>query len=375
MTFLEYSKRTVIQYQNRLSLDFEFFYVKATLLKKLERYVKSAMTEVMHPIGKQDLTQPVRRCTQRVDTVLLTHHTIEEALMSLRARTIEHKIVYFYAVDDEGILKGIVSTRKLLLSNPQTKISDIMERHVTTVNADQTLKDALQMLEIHHLLALPAIDTKGRLIGTIDVEMYIEESFDVADAHHRRDVFQLIGFSIEEGRRISTLRHYKIRMPWLFCNMIGGFICAFISHIYEDVLARFLLLAMFIPLVLTLSESVSMQSMTQSLQFLRRPRITWRLSFLRTLKEWRIVGAIAVSCGFIVGAVSLFWGDGFLPSLTIGVGIMFSVAVTALFGIVIPIFLHLTRLDPKVASGPVVLMLADVLTTLFYLSLATWWLI
>lgn len=329
----------------------------------------------MNSIDKQDLSQSVRKCAQEVDTVLLTHHTIEEALASLRAKTIEHKIVYFYAVDEEGVLKGIVPTRKLLLSNPTTKIYDIMVRHVTTINADQTLKDALEMLEVHRLLALPIIDTEGRLIGTIDVEMYIEESFDVADAHHRRDVFQLIGFSIEEGKRISIMRHYKIRMPWLFCNMIGGFICAFIFRMYEDVLAQFLLLAMFIPLVLTLSESVSMQSMTQSLQFLRRPRITWRLSFLRTLKEWQIVGAISVSCGFMVGAVSLFWGDGFLPSLTIGIAIMFSVAVTALFGITIPIILHLTRLDPKVASGPVVLMLADVLTTLFYLSLATWWLL
>ena len=84
---------------------------------------------------------------------------------------------------------------------------------------------------------------------------------------------------------------------------------------------------------------------------------------------------VALSCGSLVGAVSILWGDGLIASLSIGIGIMISITVSVIFGIMIPIFLHTTRLDPKVASGPVVLMFADVLTTFLYLSLSSWWLL
>ena len=93
------------------------------------------------------------------------------------------------------------------------------------------------------------------------------------------------------------------------------------------------------------------------------------------IREWQIVGALAFSCGIIVGIVSLFWGDGILAALTISIGIMVSVCVSAALGSVIPLILHARKWDPRVAAGPVVLMLADVLTTLFYLSLGTWWLL
>ena len=84
---------------------------------------------------------------------------------------------------------------------------------------------------------------------------------------------------------------------------------------------------------------------------------------------------IAVSCGLLVGSVSLFWGDGFIASLTICIGILLGVTTSISFGIMMPIILHTTKLDPKVASGPVVLMFADVITTLIYLSIASWWLL
>jgi magnesium transporter len=143
----------------------------------------------------------------------------------------------------------------------------------------------------------------------------------------------------------------------------------------EDVLSKFLLLAFFIPLVLTLSESSSMQSVAQSLQFLRRPRFHWKIAWIRSVREWQIVALLALTSGILVGGLSLFWGDGFLVSFAIGIGIIAGVIISSLFAISVPIILHRLRLDPKVAAGPVVLMIVDILTTAVYLGLATWWLL
>lgn len=326
-------------------------------------------------MGQHDLTKAVREFAAPVEALVQIDETVGEAVERLRHKNVANKIVYFYVVDSEQRLKGVVPTRKLLLKDPSEKIADIVEYSVIRLQADQTLKDAMEVFARHRLLAIPIIDEQERLIGAIDVQMYMEESFDVADSRHRKDIFQMLGLYVEDGKKVSIWNSYRLRMPWLFCNMFAGLLCAVISRINEDVLGKVLILAMFIPLVLTLSESVSMQSMTQAMQFIRRPRVTWRYSFLKMLREWQIVVMIAFSSGVIIGLLSLFWGDGLMPSITICVGILLGVSVSAGIGLLIPVFLHSLKLDPKVASGPVVLMFADALTTLMYLSLATWWLL
>lgn len=326
-------------------------------------------------MGQKDFSRPVKEFSSQIDTIVLLDHTIEEALENIRHKQLSNKIIYFYVVDRDNILKGVVPTRKLLLSDPKTKISDIIQTSVIRLNSEQTLQDAMEVFARHRLLAIPLVDNEGHLMGSIDVQACMEESFDVADSRHRSDIFQWIGYSMEDGKKISPLRGYRLRMPWLFCNMFAGLLCAVISRWHEAVLAKVLLLAMFIPLVLTLSESVSMQSMTQSLQFMRGGNTNKNHLYKKVFNEWQQVILVAISSGLIIGLLSLFWGDGLGPSITICLGIMISVTISAAFGILLPIVLHKTRLDPKIASGPIVLMLADSLTTLIYLSLASWWLL
>lgn len=310
-----------------------------------------------------------------VRTTVHLGQTIEEALEFLRQKHIEDEIIYIYVVDDQRKLIGVVPTRNLLLSDPETPIESVMETSLVTLKGNQNLREALEFLETHRLLALPVVDDAGVLLGVIDVSHYLEEKVNVASSHRRFEIFQLIGIYIEDGKKVSIWRGYRSRMPWIFCNLFGGFACAIISQIFEVVLAKVLLLAMFIPLVLTLSESISMQAMTQSMQLLKRHpnRIGHLMSYL--FREWRIIGLLAISCGVFVGAVSLFWGDGLAPALTIGLSIMASVYLSATLGLAVPLILHFRRWDPRVASGPVVLAFADVLTTLLYLSLASWWLL
>lgn len=310
-----------------------------------------------------------------IDTVLPLKATIAEALEILRNKQISQGVIYFYVVDEKHHLKGVVSTRQLLLGEPNLPISDVMQPSVVKLQADETLHRAMEMFAEYPLLALPVVDHHGKLLGVIDVQMVTEENLNITDVRTRIDLFQMIGLKLEDGRRKGLFENYKVRLPWLLCNVFSGLVCAVISRVFEVVLAKFLLLAFFIPLVLTLSESSSMQSMTQSLLFLRRPHFSWKLAISRGLKEWQLGMLLAVSLGTIVALFSLFWGDGWLPSFCIGVGITLSVMISVLFGMSLPVALHLLRKDPRVASGPVVLMIADILTTAIYLGLSSWWLL
>lgn len=321
---------------------------------------------------EKDLTRPLKDFIAPVRTTIHVEHTVEEALRFLRGKHITDEIIYIYVVDEERKLIGVVPTRRLLLAEPQTPITEIMGSHLISLRGDQTLQEAMEFLESHHLLALPVVNDQGQLLGVIDVGLYLEEKVDVATAHRRSDIFQMIGMYIEEGKKPSPWRGYRLRMPWIFCNMFGGFACAVISRVFEVVLGKVLLLAMFIPLVLTLSESISMQSMTQSMQLLKNHHRTWKYTLSSLFREWHVVALLALSSGLIVGAVSLLWGEGVLPGVVIMLGIMISVYITATIGSIVPLIVHSRKWDPRVAAGPVVLMFADVLTTLFYLSLGAW---
>ena len=324
---------------------------------------------------EKDLSKSIHHFVAPVQTLLPIGVTVGQALSELRKKQIQQKIIYFYVVDEQQALRGVVSTRQLLLADPAKTVEELMQQSVIKLQSTETLKAAFELFAKHPLLAIPVVDPEGRLVGTVDVQMITNEAIDVADSTTRADVFQMIGLSLEDGKRPSLRSGYRLRMPWLLCNVFSGVVCAVISRIYEVVLAKFLLLAFFIPLVLTLSESTSMQSMTQSLLFLRRPRFSWKTAVTRGLREWQLAGLLAVSSGILVGALSLLWGDGFLPSICIGIGICLSVIISVAFGITLPVLLHRMKLDPKVAAGPVVLMIADMLTTALYLSLASWWLL
>jgi len=324
---------------------------------------------------KKNFNKPLRDFITPVRTTIHVDQTIEEALKFLRDKHIEEEIIYIYVVNDERKLVGVVPTRKLLLSELDTPISSIMDVDLICLNSDQSLQEAMEFLESHRLLALPVIDDKKHLLGVIDVGHYLEEKVDVANARRRIDIFQMIGMVVEEGKRDSLWHGYRSRMPWIFCNMFGGVACAVILRVYEPVLVKVLLLAMFIPLLLTLSESISMQSMTQSMQLLKRKTSHFKYVIQSLIREWQTVVLLGITSGIVVGAVSLFWGDGFTPSFTIGFAIMASVIISASIGSSIPLILHARRWDPRVAAGPVVLMFADVITTLIYLTLGTWWLL
>lgn len=323
----------------------------------------------------RDLSRPVKEFVVPVPIVLQAAQSIEEAIASLRKQRVDEKIIYFYVVDDKDRLKGVVSTRTLLLKNPELKVADVMDKTVIRISADQTLYDAMEYLTAHRLLALPAIDEEDRLVGVINVDTYMEKSAKVGHAAASHEIFQILGMTLEEGRRRNLWHTYRLRMPWILCNMMGGTACAVISRIFEPVLLKVILLAMFIPLVLTVSESISMQSMTQSLQLVRKQKLSWYKLIERAFGEWKIILLLAFTCGLAVGFISLFWGGGLRPALTIGVGLTMSITLSASIGTAIPLFLHAKEFDPKVAAGPVVLMFSDVITTVIYLGLSTLWLL
>ncbi|MBS0630008.1 MAG: magnesium transporter [Verrucomicrobia bacterium] len=323
-----------------------------------------------------NLQQKVSDFISPVKTTLSVDHTVDDALAHIRKQQLDDQIFYLYVIDQQACLKGVVSTRNLLLSPAESKIEHILEDTIVSISSEHSLQQAKEILTQHRLLAVPVVDGQNRFLGVIDIQLYLGETVDINKAKtNSTDLFQLLGLHLEESKPRSTWLFYRTRMPWIFCNMVGGIACAIISRVYEMVLLEVILLAMFIPLVLTLSESISMQSMTYSLQLIHRPKVSFKRYMSQILSETKMVSLLALTSGLIVGGLSLLWREGWRPPIAIAAGIIISVTISGAIGAAMPLLLHARKLDPKVAAGPVVLMLADVITTTIYLGISTWWLL
>jgi magnesium transporter len=325
-------------------------------------------------IGPENLEDAVGNHVRRDFTTLRADQTVDQAMADLRTQELAERIVYFYVVDTQDRLVGVVPTRGLIMSNPGQKVSDIMLDQVIAIPASATVLTACEFFILHRLLAFPVVDEQGKLLGLVDVNMLTGEIIGLAERRSAEGAFQTIGVHVALGRKAPSWVSFKDRFPWLLCNIVGGIICAVLAGVYEGVLDQVIVLAMFIPVVLALAESVSIQSMTLTLQALQHERIDWRLVLTNLRQEFSTAGMLGLASGSIVAGAVLAWKRRPDVAMAIGTSIALSIVAACLLGIILPALLRLFR-DPRVASGPVVLATADVITLLFYFNIARWLLV
>jgi magnesium transporter len=321
----------------------------------------------MPQAGFTELHDPILPFVNADVVRLVDTWSVQEARDAIRARSSADDILYLYVVDGDSRLVGHVPIRQLLLADRALKVRDIMSNDVVAVPSWATVLVACEYFVNRRFLAFPVVEDGGRLIGTIDVKAFAPEVLDIAKRNFE-DVFQIIGVHAREGR--TPWLAYKDRFPWLLCNVGGGLLCAFLSARYESLLDVVVVLALFIPVVLALAESVSIQSVTLTLQSLHNPprgrRVLVR-GFVRELETALLLGA---SCGAIVGGTAWAWQGNAATAAVLAGSIGASMITAALLGLAIPTTLHAVRADPKIAAGPIVLALTDLATLLFYFNVA-----
>jgi magnesium transporter len=317
------------------------------------------------PLGSEQLDDLVFQYVRRDYVPLRADVTVGEALKSLRSQELGEKIVYFYVVDADGRLEGIVPTRRLLMSDPGVTVSGIMNPKVVSLPAWGTVREASDLFLKHRFMALPVVDAEGHLHGIVDVSLFTDQ---LSEARIAEEAFQLIGIHLVAG--LGPFAGFRDRFPWLTANIAGGLLAAFVTSLYESLLDAVVVLALFIPVVLALAESVSIQSVTLTLQSLRGPEQHLIPKGRSIGKEFVTALLLGLACGGVVGGAASLWQETWMLGLMIGGAITLSMITASVFGIVLPATLHWLRRDPTIAAGPIVLALADLATLIFYFNIA-----
>jgi len=320
---------------------------------------------------KRPSPQPVMSVVKRDVARLKRSLTVNEALDAIREGGPGEGIVYFYVIDEEERLVGVLPTRRLLTAPLDTPLAEIMIDNVVTIPHTATVMDALEYFVLHRFMAFPVVDEQRRVVGMVDVGLFTDEVFDIAEREQMHEVFESLGFRISQVRDASPLKAFRFRFPWLVATIASGTICAVLASAYEVTLAESLVLAFFLTMVLGLGESVSVQSMTltnHSLRFVK-PTLSWYAGTFR--REVGTAILLGVGCGLAAGLIVWLWHGALLEAVAIGLSIVIILVAACFFGLNVPTLLHLLKLDPKIASGPVTLAATDITTILVYFGLAT----
>jgi len=318
-----------------------------------------------------DLNDPVMRYASEDFVALRASSSVEEALACIRSSETQSTILYFYVVDDDDRLLGVVQTRRLLTSPLTVRVEQIITKNVITIPDIARLADALEFFILYKFLAFPVVDRDGKMLGVIDINVFTQEMLDMEEREQVHSIFDTLGVSIAEMRDRSVWSVFRHRFPWLLATITSGTVCAILVGFFQATLAQSLILAFFLTLVLGLGESVSMQSMAITVHMMhhKRPNSSWYGAAFK--REMFRVFLLALACAGIVGLIAVLWKGDIQAGAVIAGGIFGSLLTACFLGVSVPAALHRLKLDIRLASGPLTLALTDICTIIVYFSLAS----
>jgi magnesium transporter len=322
--------------------------------------------------------EPIGAHARKDLPLLRAHMKVHEALDTIRREGIGERVIYFYALDEEDRLVGVLPTRRLLTAPLEARLEEIMIRRVIALPATATVMEACEFFVLYKFFAFPVIDAERRVIGVVDVSLFREELLEAEERESDQslvrppgdDFFEALGFRLSQVRDASPLRVFRYRFPWLLATVFSGTLCAMLARFFEATLAGSLVIAFFLTMVLGLNESVSMQSMTLTIQALRSTSLTRRWFVQTFRREAATALLLGLGCGAVVSAIVCVWRRDVIGAGVIGGSIALSLVTACLFGLSIPSLLHWLKLDPKIAAGPVTLAFTDFFALLFYFGIA-----
>ncbi len=319
-----------------------------------------------------DLTIHVSHVMHAVRTAVNHKATAHEVRAMIRGRSLDHHMFYVYVLDDDDRLVGQVSARQLLVSDDATPIERLMTHPAAVVYFHERVETAFAILADYRQLAVPVVDDQHHLLGVVDVTAWVADASDRL-THAPNEFFGRLGAAVDEHRAGGTLTRFRRRMPLLLCNIVSGLLCAVIVERHDLLLLTVVTVAGFIPLVLTVSESIGVQAMDFSLHLLQSDPspTTFRRRFG---KEFVTSLLLAVTCGLIVGVTALFLASGgerLGMVITLVSSITGAMVAAACIGALVPRLIRLAGGKPRAASGSLTLMLVDIVCTATYLAIAS----
>jgi len=291
---------------------------------------------------------------------------VPNCLREMRIQAAEvDEVFYVYVVNDDNILRGTLSLKKLLLSDRDARVDDLFNADVISVRAEADREEVANIMEKYDLVVLPVVDSIGRLIGRIT----IDDVVDVIREEAEKDYQMASGIveDVEPSDNVFLLT--RARIPWLLIGLVGGVMAALILSQYEHDLGLYPEMAFFIPLIAAMGGNVGVQSSAIIVQGLAANTIGIESTGRKLLKEISIALINGVGLSSLLLAYNLIRQETLALTITVSSALFSVILFASLFGTFIPLMLNRFKVDPALATGPFITTVNDIVGLAIYLMM------
>jgi magnesium transporter len=286
--------------------------------------------------------------------------TVTECVEEIRRQAEDVEKVYsVYVVDDDGILLGTVSLKKIILAKRGSKIQDVYEAdEIVSVQTYRSGEEVADLMQKYDLEAIPVVNIQGRLLGRITIDDVVD--FITESAQEDIQVMAGISEDVEEDDSVWLL--VRSRLPWLIGGMVGSFFAAKIIDRFDETIAILPAISAFIPLIGSTGGNVGIQSSSLIVQSLA-DKSGLDTSLWKRLQKVFIVALInaLIAAIFAFGCSMLIDNGAIMLSITVSLSLFAVVMLASLMGTITPLVLNQLKINPAVASGPFITTTNDIL--------------
>ncbi len=297
--------------------------------------------------------------------------TVKQALAHIKKTGVDKETIYTcYVLNEKRRLEGIVSLRKLVLSDENLLVSEIMDENFIATKTLDDQEEIASIFKKYDLLSLPVVDKETRLVGIIT----IDDIVDVIEQENTEDFLRMAAMepSGEVYLHSDTWALAKRRMPWLLVLMLSATLTEGIIGKYEEVLHTVALLAASIPMLMDTAGNAGSQSSTLIIRGIALGEIEmadYIKVFVKELKVSALVGVFLGAVNFL--RMLLFTAAGFKIGLTVSLTLVLTVVMAKVIGGLLPIIAKKVNMDPAIMAGPLITTIVDATSLIVYFNIAT----
>ena len=353
------------------------------ILEEVDESTQEKLVDLMDDESSRDVQLILSYDEDEIGSVMTTNYieihnnlSIRQAMSELiRQAGDNDNISMIYVVDEKDIYYGAIELKDLIIARGNDSLLDLVATSYPYVEDHEQISDCLERIKDYGEDSLPVLSKEGKIVGIITAHDIIE----VVDDEMGEDYARLAGLTAEEDLKETTNESMKKRLPWLIGLLFLGMLVSSVVGVFEEIVAVLPIVICFQSLILDMAGNVGTQSLAVTIRVLMDENLTACQKVGLVFKEMKV----GLCNGLFLGVLTfLFIGiyvvviknnpveTAFRISGCVGIALMFTMIISSLVGTLIPMFFHKIKVDPAVASGPLITTVNDLVAVVTYYSLA-----
>ncbi len=294
--------------------------------------------------------------------------TVADALQHVSSDQVPDDFQDVYVLDADRRPSGVVALNRLLRAPPQATLAEIASTEMTMIPAATDQKAFAYLFEHYHLTSAPVTDAEGRLVGVLGAGSVVE----ILQEMHQTEVLALGGVGEGESFAAPIFKTTRLRFSWLFVNLLTAIMASIVIGFFEHSLSKIVALAVLMPIVASMGGNAGTQTLTVVVRALATKELT-SANVRRVFNREVLIGLMnGVAFALIAAAITWGWFRDWQLASVIAAAMIINLLAAALAGILVPLTLNRTGVDPAVSSTVFVTTVTDVVGFFSFLGLATW---